>query len=359
MMLKKPTAGQAGSHARGDPVRRAPIGERTGRRSANRPPARREGARGRRGIPRFQSWEDVKKGGGLRHGVVEFPPAWTRILGAERVAAYRTTPGGNIEVAIDLSSEIAGARQSVIPTPLRERAEPGRPGRVLTGGRVVPGGRAPIGEEQLRLRGTLPAELARVVVPSKPRPPPLLHLPVPYEPRERTEFGVILIPRAALQAYQEFAAALPNDKRNQRELVWGAAWSIFTSRIEAPTFGAVVRAVSAGGYNFSPGTVRQTAYRPGTIPNDVVLGAPGEVPVTYFGVVALVSTASGYALAPKHLSNFDELMRGLGWTQCARIPRAKTAIWCPTSRPRASPQSAFPGGPPPAILAPPRNTQTR
>lgn len=291
--------------------------------------------------------------------MVEFPPAWTRIPGAEREAAFRTTSGGNIELAIDLSAEISGARQSVIPTPMRERTEPGKPGRVLTGGRVIPGGRVPIGEEQLRLRGTLPAELARVVVPSKPGPPPLLHLPIPYERGGRTDFGVMLIPRAASQAYREFVDLLPSDKRTQRELVWGAAWSIFTSRIEAPMFGAVVRAVAAGGYNFSPGVVSQTAYRPGTIPSDVMLGAPGEVPVTYFGVVALIATASNYGLAPKHMSNFDELMLSLGWAKCARIPRAKTAIWCPTARPRSSSQSVFPGGPPPAILAPPRNTQTR
>lgn len=287
-----------------------------------------------------------------------FPPlGWTLISGTERVAAFRTTGGGNVELAIDLTGEIVGARQSAVPTPLRERGEAGRPGRVLTGGRVVPGGRIPASEEQLRLRATLPEEFARVVVPSKPGPPPLLHLPVPKEPVERTEFGVMLIPAAALRAYREFVELLPNDKRTQREFAWGAAWSIFTSRIEAPMFGAVVRAVSSGGFNFSPGVVHQTAYRPGTIPNDVVLGAPGEVPVTYFSVVALIATVSGYEAAPKHMSNFDELMRGLGWTPCARIPRAKTAIWCPTTRPRASPQSTLLGGLPPAVLAPPRNSQ--
>ena len=246
---------------------------------------------------------------------------------------------------------------------------------------MIPGGRFPASEEQLHLRATLPEELARVVVPSKPGPPPLLHLPVPKEPVGRTEFGVMLIPAAALsasprsgpaprrsfgvmlipaaalRAYREFVELLPNDKRTQREFAWGAAWSIFTSRIEAPMFGAVVRAVSSGGFNFSPGVVRQTAYRPGTIPNDVVLGAPGEVPVTYFSVVALIATVSGYEAAPKYMSNFDELMRGLEWTPCARIPRAKTAIWCPTTRPRATPQSTLLGGLPPAVLAPPRNPQ--
>ncbi|MGI0151707.1 MAG: hypothetical protein ACREC5_07215, partial [Thermoplasmata archaeon] len=207
-----------------------------------------------------------------------WPTDWTPIAGSERLAGYRVARSGGIEVAISLSGEIAGARESTEP---------------------------------IRMKGVSygPPTNSRALVPTLPEPemshatrrrlllmgrsaglgffPPLAEVPKESEfvrppatgpkPEPRPDFGVILVPSAAVAAYREYLSLIPMDKRTQRNFVWGAAWAIFTARIEAPTFGAVVRAVAGRGYDFQPGIIEQESYRPGTIPEDVVLGTPGQV----------------------------------------------------------------------------------
>lgn len=267
------------------------------------------------------------------------PPGWTDIGGAARQAGYRLTRGGNIEIVMDLTGEISGARRGAIPAPMRETTETGAP-RFLTGGKLIPGGRRPVDEAQLRLRGTLPEEYARLVVPPRPPsgPPPLPHVPVLRTSEERKNYGVLFIPGAAVAAYREYVATIPKMRLNQKTMLYGAAWVNFTARVDPPMFGAWVRAVRQGGYDFAPGPARQIAYTPETVPETVVLGAPGQVPVTYWSIVAIMSLGTGPETAPKYMSNFDAAMTAMGWHPCARIPRAKTAIWCPQSRPVRQPR---------------------
>ncbi len=199
--------------------------------------------------------------------------------------------------------------------------------------------------------GTLPETLAKVVIPPRPGVEPTYEKPSPT-PHERRRFGVVLIPAAAVKVFEEYVGLMGERKLTIRHATWGAAWAIFTAKISAPAWGYVVKAIRTGGYNFDLATPEQTAYHPGTLPDDVVIGAPGQVPVIYPTVVALVTKVVGADYVSSYLSNFDTLMTSLTWTPCARVPRAYLSVWCPTRVPRAGPQHTLIPGLPNELLAP-------
>lgn len=281
--------------------------------------------------------------------VFQWPVDWVPFTQEpERPAAYKVTRAGNLEVALDLTREIAGAR---LEAPLRGLAtageiseaiegpvmnyEPGRKGPVMPprepGTYILPfqePGRPVVRPIMVMGPGGVPIE-----APSRERRP--------ARPYQRREFAVALIPGAAVREFREYLRRLPVANRQARWYVWGAAWAIYLSEIQAPTFGYFVQAAARGELVYTipgfpptenlPRTV-QRAARPSQVPDTVLTDSRGGrfVPVFFFSVAALLRYVMGTELRSP---DFDHAMRDNEWRVCARVPRAGNAIWCPSRPP--------------------------
>ncbi|HTT14320.1 MAG TPA: hypothetical protein VMG81_00855 [Thermoplasmata archaeon] len=305
----------------------------------------------------------------------QWPAGWVPFtVEPERLAAFKLTAGGNLEVAIDLGREIAGARlesptrgmasseelaeaiagptmtyqeaarypprqPGAYQLPLRTEGRPVvKPTTVMTERGPLPVNPREFSDEYFRrVYGMSRDEAVEAVRAASPQPPPR------REPRavERHEFAVALIPGAAVQAYREYLHRLPTARRLLRWYVWGAAWAIYLSEISAPTFGYFVQAAARGGLVYTvpgfppaetlPRTVLRAA-RPSQVPDTVLTDTRGGrfVPVYFFSVAALLK----YVMQqPLRAPDFDHLMRENGWQVCGRVPRAGNGIWCPSRAP--------------------------
>jgi len=271
-----------------------------------------------------------------------WPSDWTPITQPpERAAAFKLTAAGNIETAIDLTREIAGAR---LESPLRGLASSEEVAEAMQG---------PVMNYEENRKRLPPREPGTYVLPlqepGRPMIRPLTVMgpkgPEPAPPRERAtvrpytrrEFAVALIPGAAVNEFRQYLRRLPVARREMRWYVWGAAWAIYLSEIRAPTLGYFVRAAAQGGLVYEiPGfpptaelpRTTTRAFRPATVP-DTVLSDPrgGQfVPVYFFSVAALIRYVTGL---PLRAPDFDHYMRDNDWRVCGRVPRAGNGIWCP------------------------------
>ncbi len=286
----------------------------------------------------------------------QWPPEWVSItVPPERPAAYKLTRAGNIELALDLTRELAGAR---LEAPMRGLTTTGELSEASQGptmttdeARAPPRRTSEYYDLPLNQPGRPAVRPLTIMTQTGPQPAPP-GARGPQKPYTRREFSVALIPNAAVQAFREFLRRLPSSRRSVRWYVWGAAWSIYLSKIEAPTFGYFTRAAAQGSlvYSVPEPTVRQRAFRPSQVTEEVMRDTRGGefVPVTFFTVAALIRYVMGTDLrAP----DFDHAMRANEWTVCGRIPRAQNGIWCPTRAPtrqereeiRTSTQVPLPG----------------
>jgi hypothetical protein len=273
------------------------------------------------------------------------PPGWAPLpIDRERPALYRLTRRGNLEVAVDLSREVRGARGAAETVAFPEEGAGG-------------------------LAGTLPEEYARVVVPSRPGPevitPPLRELeprPVVTIPTgyRRREFGVALVAAEAVEAYRSYLARLPVDRRSQRDFLHGAAYAVYTSYLQAPVLGFFVQSLATGGleHGIPEAPVTGGGLRPSQVPEEAFqLPSPRgsqRAPVFYQTVAALIYAVNGPNAFRLDLADFDHMMYDIGWTPCGRIPRSNLYEWCPPMRaasivPELPPQTQLVPGAPPVV----------
>lgn len=250
--------------------------------------------------------------------VVQFvwPAGWTPISEPpERMAAYRVTRAGNLEVALNLAREVTGRREAT-PPPEEEEA-PAPP--------------------------ELPEELAELRVPARPPfqrfEPPLKELGMEPQkekpaPPPRYEWRAMLIPAATVAAYREYLRRLPPARQTVRGYVFGAAWAIYLGEISAPTFGYFTQALQGGELAYLSPEVRtrQVAYRPAQVTEALLSDTRGGrfVPVTFYTVAALLRYTQGRSLRDP---DFLHAIENLPWRVCGRIPRAGNDIFCPTRAP--------------------------
>lgn len=232
----------------------------------------------------------------------------------ERRSAYKPTAHGNLEIAVELTSAIRGARGSV---PWVEEAPPPPELPEEFGTLRVPS-RAPIRREEPPL-----TELGMQPVRERPTRP------------VRPEFGVALLPEAGVRAFKEYLRRLPPARVNLRSLIWGAAWAIFTSEIQAAPFGYFVQAAQHGLVYTSPETrVLQRAFRPKEVPDTVLSDTRGgrTIPVAYYTVLSAIHYVTGRRFTDP---DFLHAMTKLPWRICGRIPRTGSNVYCPTRAPTA------------------------
>jgi hypothetical protein len=294
----------------------------------------------------------------------QVPAGWTPLpIDRTYPALYRLTRRGNLEVAVDLSRQIRGARAATRMVAIRAEESKeilGRAGR--PGSEFAATGREP------GMEGTLPEEYARMVVPSRPgalyETPALTELgmqPIPAPPirYRRREFGVALVAAEAVEAYRSYLARLPTDRRTQRDFLHGAAYAVYTSYLNAPVLGFFVQSLQGGlAHDIPTAPVVGQGLRPSQVepedafPLETPRGAM-RAPAFYHTIAALIYAVNGANEFRLELPEFDNMMRDIGWTPCGRVPRSELFEWCPPLAasivPELPPQQQLMEGAPPVV----------
>jgi hypothetical protein len=286
---------------------------------------------------------------------------------------------GNVLLGIELTGELQAVRQQKGSTEgltQEHRAE------VLAGkapyvrgapvGRPYPPGamEGPVAEaESLRDQRTL-QQRGQPLAPAVPIPympgVPLSMRPSAAQPRvpspgaPRREGRVIVIPREAREALRRYLQVLNQNpgQYTQPNIILGAAYALYTSRIGAPPFGFRVQLGPGGSRTFVPAAdlpergIRGSSRVPGELSADFFGPIPfaAETPVFYESVLALVYSVIGPAQL--YNTNFSNILKDqFGWTLAGYLGGSRIeTLRPPRMVPRGPPRHRTlgePGEPPP------------
>jgi hypothetical protein len=242
---------------------------------------------------------------------------------------------GNIELGLELTSEVEATRKrlgstEILPEEIRKGSP--RMGASPTGRPYAPSGFEPTVESEslrdVRTGVERNRPLARAVpIPYMPGVP--LHMrpstvqpPVPRPGEPRREARTVLIPREARDALRRYLARLQTNPSayTQRNIVVAAAYALYTSRIGAVPFGAIVTPrVGRPGFDFTPASevpgqgIRASAMVPGELPPEFGTTLPyrAETPVFYESILAVIFSTLGSANI--YNTNVSNILQEAGW----------------------------------------------
>ncbi len=291
---------------------------------------------------------------------------------------------GNLVVVLEATAQLEALRRSRptgFITPSQTRGIPGATPTTFRGGAVeglsMP--RATFPEEETESLAQQRMRLSRRGIYSHPS---VTELPLNVPPRplqstrvEREDYATLIIPAEVLGALREYYARRGATRVTQAEEINAAAYAIFTAKLTSLPLGRSVTARADVGSprwvlehlaaSEVPGRgVRGESLAPGRFPeNWSPPNLPGEIPVTYETIVAVLFFVHG----PLYLrrENFSNIIRDqLGWHPCGTsgvfslprtgmfLPATNSVIWCPPPRsfpiqPPSGGQRTFGGAPPP------------